>query len=529
MPTDLKITELPLAPNLTGDEVGILVSNNKDYQFTLDKLLQFVISSFPTGSLGNLVSFATEIPQNNIGKNGDVVINTVNQTFYQKTSNTWVQRYQIPTTTNNSSTGGSVLYGSSKPGISTGNLNDTYISTSNGIFYKKTDSGWTEVFSMLNGPAGGPGPKGDTGATGADGKTILHGGNNPSNQTVGSDGDFYINTTYYTLFGPKTNGDWGSGIPIVDNIDTINQLVQSIGELAYLKTTEKGSLVTAINSIKDELGETKFTEDIPVKLPTGRYLGPFKDGDIIPSKDKTPLQVFQLLATEVVHPKYTAPTALLSAEPSPGIYEVFKSFDITLTPAFIQNDGGAATSISIRSNGIQVGNTAPFKDPYVNSGPTTIAYTAVYSYQQGALKPNNLNLNDPIGQIQAGSTLPSNSLTYTFLYPWFWGKNVANSGFDIYQGNKVVKSSSGALNIDFNTTAGDTYLWFAHDASVPPKTDWKVDELNKGKIGSADSLFASPVKVTVTAPASANFAGWTQSFLLYVSNYTTPMGAITIS
>jgi Phage Tail Collar Domain/Collagen triple helix repeat (20 copies) len=63
------------------------------------------------------------------------------------------------------------------------------------------------------GPQGAQGPKGDTGPAGingqngSDGKTLLNGTAVPST-AIGSDGDFYLNTTASCLYGPKVNGAW---------------------------------------------------------------------------------------------------------------------------------------------------------------------------------------------------------------------------------------------------------------------------------------------------------------------------------
>lgn len=46
------------------------------------------------------------------------------------------------------------------------------------------------------------------------GKSVLNGTSNPVAGT-GVDGDFYINTTSNTLFGPKTAGAWASGVSLV--------------------------------------------------------------------------------------------------------------------------------------------------------------------------------------------------------------------------------------------------------------------------------------------------------------------------
>lgn len=71
------------------------------------------------------------------------------------------------------------------------------------------------------GATGATGPTGATGATGAtgsqgiqglpglDGKTVRNGAGAPSGG-LGVDGDFYIDTTASSIYGPKTSGAWGS-------------------------------------------------------------------------------------------------------------------------------------------------------------------------------------------------------------------------------------------------------------------------------------------------------------------------------
>lgn len=69
----------------------------------------------------------------------------------------------------------------------------------------------------LIGPAGLAGPVGATGAqgvAGVDGKTVLNGTSNPIS-LIGNNGDFFINTTSNTLFGPKANGTWPAGVSLV--------------------------------------------------------------------------------------------------------------------------------------------------------------------------------------------------------------------------------------------------------------------------------------------------------------------------
>lgn len=66
----------------------------------------------------------------------------------------------------------------------------------------------------IPGATGTQGIAGTNGTNGLDGKTVLNGTQNPTAST-GNNGDFYINTTTNSLFGPKTSGDWGSGIALV--------------------------------------------------------------------------------------------------------------------------------------------------------------------------------------------------------------------------------------------------------------------------------------------------------------------------
>ena len=127
--------------------------------------------------------------------------------------------------------GNLILSGSINPPSGTGNVGDYWLNTSTNILYgPKQLSGWPVTGVNLVGPtgaAGAPGatgPAGATGATGAagaagaagvngtDGSKIYSGSTTPS-AGIGIVGDYYLNTTTYTLIGPKTSGGWpGSGL-----------------------------------------------------------------------------------------------------------------------------------------------------------------------------------------------------------------------------------------------------------------------------------------------------------------------------
>ena len=86
-------------------------------------------------------------------------------------------------------------------------------------------SSWVDL-GVLQGPAGATGatgaagPTGATGATGAagadgaDGEAVLNGTGAPGSG-LGNDGDFYIDTAAYDIYGPKTAGAWGGPTSLV--------------------------------------------------------------------------------------------------------------------------------------------------------------------------------------------------------------------------------------------------------------------------------------------------------------------------
>jgi hypothetical protein len=156
-------------------------------------------------------------------------------------------------------------YGATAPAAALGNMGDFYLNTATGdVHYKSAASTWTLTGNIKGpqgtagatgpaGPAGVAGPQGPSGATGATGLTgavgpagvagpqgpagatgltgatgpqgpagpsgtngngVINGNAAPAN-VQGNDGDFYINTATNTIYGPKANGIWPSGVSLV--------------------------------------------------------------------------------------------------------------------------------------------------------------------------------------------------------------------------------------------------------------------------------------------------------------------------
>jgi hypothetical protein len=265
MATDKKISELPVATGIQASDISVLVNGGTDYQYTFSLLLQFMAAHLAVGAK---ISFGTTLPQATDGSNGDVFVNTAAGSFAQKIAGTWTIVYTLPAA---NAADGTLLYGTGVPGAGTGKNTDSYINTLTGIFYKKAGGTWSQVFSMATGPQGPQGSSGTNGTNGSNGNTVLHGIINPSNTADGVNGDFYINTSNYTFFGPKAAGVWPGGISLIPGyvIGTIpftaggaNPLVISAWQTGYFPVYSNGKFLV---QFKDEDGNLQDRPDISIK------------------------------------------------------------------------------------------------------------------------------------------------------------------------------------------------------------------------------------------------------------------------
>ena len=117
--------------------------------------------------------------------------------------------------------GNLLLHGEGAPAPEVGTNGDFYIdTTASDLYGPKTAGAWGAGVSLI-GPAGADGTDGTDGTDGADGRTVLNGEGVPG-AGLGEDGDFYIDTLTYDLYGPKTAGAWGSPYELVglDKVQT---------------------------------------------------------------------------------------------------------------------------------------------------------------------------------------------------------------------------------------------------------------------------------------------------------------------
>lgn len=177
---------------------------------------EIVYNGTSGGADGKSVLNGTSDPTSGVGTDGDFYINTTSDAIFgPKTGGAWGSGTSLigpaGATGAPGANGYSVLNGTIDPTGGIGVNGDFYINTtSDAIFGPKTAGSWGSGTSLI-GPTGATGA---TGAPGANGSSVLNGASDPTGGT-GANGDFYINTTSDTIFGPKTAGAWGSGTPLV--------------------------------------------------------------------------------------------------------------------------------------------------------------------------------------------------------------------------------------------------------------------------------------------------------------------------
>lgn len=86
------------------------------------------------------------------------------------------------------------------------------------------------------------------GKNGTSGNGILSGLTAPAN-TLGNDGDFYIDYSTYSLYGPKASGQWGNPQPLINNGENILfEAGQDIQAFKVITTNAQGLAVYASSS-----------------------------------------------------------------------------------------------------------------------------------------------------------------------------------------------------------------------------------------------------------------------------------------
>lgn len=143
--------------------------------------------------------------------------------------------------------GSTVLSGNGAPSSTTGKNGDFYLDLTSSLFYgPKSTTGWGTGFSM----------KGANGEAGTNGNKIINGTTIPG-AADGSIGDYYLNTTSYLLYGPKTTSGWGAGTSL---IGSANVMYSGWSVASY---AVGGTYTAGLTNVKyGSINTTKITQTI---------------------------------------------------------------------------------------------------------------------------------------------------------------------------------------------------------------------------------------------------------------------------
>jgi hypothetical protein len=251
--------------------------------------------------------------------------------------------------------GKSMLNGTSDPLSTDGKTGDFFLNTtSNNLFGPKTESGWGAGISMV----------GPQGTAGIDGKTILSGTTIPLIKG-GNIGDYYLNTSTYDLYGPKTENGWGSPVSLIgaDGTDGNTMLNGTSDPLTTDGKTGDFFLNTTSNNLFGPKTENGWGTGISMVGPQGEQ-GPagtssWTDQETIVSTDKK------------VGVGTTAPNALLEVQATGN--------EVEGQPLFEVKNSKGETIFAVYENGVEIfideESETKTKGAFAISGRTTTKAT----------------------------------------------------------------------------------------------------------------------------------------------------------
>lgn len=289
-----------------------------------------------------------------------------------------------------------------------------------------------------------------------------------------------------------------------------------------------------VTSDTDELAfvnkdkETKFIKSRSQNEYTlnGTDLGALKSGQTIPSGVDMD-DLLKMITQKAIPATYTQPSVSIANNggQASGAVEAGTSITPKLRATFNKNDAGDLTKIEIKKGAESVGNGTKSPYDYIGDpiviGDETITYTAVATYNEGAIKNNNLGQESPEGHILAGSKTSSN-FNIVGQRNMFYGTGIGN--FENADSVKIRALTNKKLNptggskISLKVETGQQYIVFALPS---PRTLTQVIYDDLGDKGMLSSFTKSTVQV---ADARGEQNGL-KDYNCYIYNLSTPCQA----
>ena len=467
--------------NITGTSInGILASPSQPYISSLGQLTNLsVIGTIDGGTFNGVLSNAA---QNSITGLGTLQNLTVTNT--------------ISGVTINGTNIGGTLTSPSQPNISSlGQLANLSVAgtidggTFNGVLSNAAQNSITSLGTLQN-----------LTVTNAISGVTINGTNiggtltSPSQPNISAIGEL----TNLSVTGTIASNTISTGTV---KVTTINGLNLPQGNVTDSIVTVSGGVLRKIIYVSQI---DTFTNDFVVN-GVNNYLK-WTNGDTVPAKGKTAVQLLQEGATQSVNPTYNSPTVSLSSSPTGGNFEIGSTLNVTLNSSFTQNDAGALINTLYKKNGSNLaGNT-----DNINNFTSAVQYSVSITYGQGACKNDNLGQQNCTGRIVAGN-LTSSSITFTPLPGRYWGYASSATPSDVDLKNAVgggteLSNSKAKSSFSISIPGVSSYLFFAYPASL--------GSLSSISVGGFESIGT----FTLITRILVNASGYSQSYNIYVSN-----------
>lgn len=244
----------------------------------------------------------------------------------------------------------------------------------------------------------------------------------------------------------------------LDNYDMI--VATDTDEMAYVNADGE------VKFVKDRLDES-----VQFK---GTSIGNWKDGDTA-QEGLTFTEWLKKAAQKRIAATYNKPSVSLANNGGQASSAVEAGTSITpkLRATFNKADAGNLTKLEILKGGISVSNGTTSSHDYngeaIIVGDETVAFSAKATYEEGAIKNDNLGQSSPEGHIEAGSVTSSN-YNITGQRNLFYGTGVGdlpelNSSTVRGLTNKKLNPTQG-YSFNINIVLGQQYIIFAYPSTL---------------------------------------------------------------
>ena len=296
-------------------------------------------------------------------------------------------------------------------------------------------------------------------------------------------------------------------------IDEYDFLCLDNGEVGWIDANKK----TVINTPRTQT-------DIKVNGVTGLGIA---NNETIPS-GKSLDEIVKMLVQKPIPATYTNPSVSIANNEGSASGDVEAGTSVTpkLRATFNKNDAGDLTKLEILKGGQSVGSGTA--TPYDYSGEAivigdeTVTFTAKATYNEGAIKNNNLGQQSPNGHIAAGS-VTSGNYSINGRRNMFYGTGVGATPSltsDVVRGlaNKRLNPTQGTV-FNIPIAIGQQYVVFAYPATLRDVNQIFYVEAN-------DPGMASSFKKTLVDVADARGGeNGKKSYKVYSYAMATPAAA----